>query len=322
MAAFRNNFPSYGYHSQQNNQFAQNVPRGTFSQNPGQHFGHNFGTHQHGAHGNMGRMGGFPMQMPQQQFQQHQMPPQQYPQQMGRQSQRPMMQAQMQARQQMPMTGQFQGQAAQPARNMPGMMNMPNQSNQSNMGNMQNVSQMLNPTNDPHVRFEPVPDNMQGVAQATAPMSSVPSNVSQPIQQNQPSAAQAVMGDAMAQRLANLLQGEGNSIVYYGNLVKAHGAQAREKQLINELIEIKRRQLKYATEMYRGLVNSEWGGTEMMTQQVGNLRDGISYALLQESRLLREASQIYADMGGSAAQGGMLAVLHGKIADIAHLMAI
>jgi len=320
MAAFRNNFPLYD--NQQNNQFtqnqfannrfAQNVPRGTFPmQMPQQPQQQHFQQHSHNHNQNSGQR--------------------QYPQQMGagRQTQRQMMNPQMQARQQMPMVGQHQGQGMQSARNMPGMMNMPNQ---PNMGNVQNTPQMppmqlLNPTNDPHVRFEPIGDNMQGAAQTmpVAPPGNAPSNIGQANQNAQPfqtSMGQAAMGDAITQRLANLLQGEGNSIVFYGNLVKARGTQAREKQLINELIETKRRQLRYTTEMYKGLANSEWGGTEMMTQQIGDLREGISYALLQESRLLREASQIYADMGTSAAQGGMLTVLHSKIADIAHLMAI
>lgn len=309
MAAFRSNIPSFGHHQNQqnhsnghfaqnhfaNNQFAQNVPRGTFPQNLGQHFGNNFGVH-----GNMGRSSGHHMQG----SQQHQ----QYQQQMARQNQQ--QRPQMQARQQMPMAGQFQG--MQSGHNMQGMTNMPSVPNQPSVGNMQNVSRMLNPTNDPHVRFEAVPEHMQ---QAASPTPSVvpaaPVNV-----------GQANIGEVMVQRLANLLQGEGNSIVYYGNLVKASGAKAREKQLINELIESKRRQLRHAVEMYKGVASSEWGGQEMQTQHIGNLRDGISYALLQESRLLREASQIYADMGGSAARDGMLSVLHGKIADIAHLMAI
>jgi len=275
-----------------NNSFmnrGQNVPRGTFSPNQGA-FPQNPQNmpsmpNMHGSHNMQGNM-----QAP--------YPPQN----MGRhmpQPQRPMHQMPPQhMAPQMPQQGQ----------QMPPMS-------------------ALNPQNDPHVRFEPVPANMQPATQGTAP-TPPPPQISRPHElqappAQQPAPANVQIPEGLQIKLSDFMQGESNGMRFYEGLTKLTGISERERQLVAELLESKKKQMQKASLLHLNLAKSEWAAKDMTTESASNFRGGISYALLQESRLLREASGIYESLvEASPLKGAALAVVHGKIADIAHLMSL
>jgi len=167
---------------------------------------------------------------------------------------------------------------------------------------------LLNPNNDPNVRFEPAPG-------AGAPAQNT-------LQAPQVSPSLNNAADIII-RLSTLTQGESNSIVFYESLARASGIADRERALVTELLENKRKQTESLTGLYRNLTNSEWtAAKDMRIEETRNFRADVSYALLQESRLLREASQIYASLDDMMHQRAMNTVLHNKIADIVHLMSL
>jgi hypothetical protein len=182
---------------------------------------------------------------------------------------------------------------------------------------MQQMPQMppihlLNPTNDPNVRFEPAPSGM------------VPpgANPEQALQAPQPPSSLENSADIII-KLSNLTQGESNSITFYDNMAKVSGATAKERELVAELLGNKRQQMESVAGLYRNLTNSEWSAAkDIRVEEARNFRTDIAYALLQESRLLREASQIYASLNDAMHQRVMNSVVYNKIADIAHLMSI
>ena len=191
-----------------------------------------------------------------------------------------------------------------PQRGMPPQM--PQMPPQQNMPPMH----MLNPTNDPNVRFEPVPGGMM-------PPNNMPQ---QPVPSLAPSLVDA---GALIIKLSDLTQGESNSITFYENLSRARGIGEKDKELVAELLNNKRQQIQGIAGLYRDLTNSEWSAKkDMKVEETRSFRGDIAYALIQESRLLREASQIYADLNDKAHQKTMNMVIYSKIADIAHLMAL
>jgi len=168
---------------------------------------------------------------------------------------------------------------------------------------------LLNPTNDPHVRFEPIPSEMvppgTNLEQAPQPPSSLEN------------AADIII------KLSNLTQGESNSIIFYESMTRASGVTKKDRELVAELLSNKRKQMDSVAGLYRNLTNSEWSAAkDIRVEEARNFRADIAYALLQESRLLREASQIYAGLDNVMYQRVMNSVVHNKIADIAHLMSI
>jgi len=168
---------------------------------------------------------------------------------------------------------------------------------------------LLNPTNDPNVRFEPIPGGMMPPGANAEPMP-------------QPTSPLVGAADIII-KLGNLTQGESNSIVFYENMASSARISEKDKELVAELLANKRRQIENVTGLYRNLTNSEWAAAkDMKVEGTRDFRADITYALLQESRLLREASQIYADLGDPMHQRTMNTVLYNKVADIAHLMAL
>ena len=189
--------------------------------------------------------------------------------------------------------------------------NIPPQIPQHNQG--MPPMHLLNPTNDPNVRFEPIPNGTTppGGMPAQSPMQApqVPSAIS--------NAAEIII------MVSNLTQGESNSITFYENMAKSPAITKRDKELVEELLNNKRKQMENLSGLYRGLTNSEWAAAkDMKIEETRNYRADIAYALLQESRLLREASQIYANLSDVAHQRVISSVLHSKVADIAHLMSL
>ena len=160
---------------------------------------------------------------------------------------------------------------------------------------------LLNPTGDPNVKFEPLPEGFS--TSPAVPVAAGP--VASPIQ-----------------RLINLAQGENNSIIYYENLLRSRGVNDDSKELISELLNSKRQQLGNMVDLYRLAAKRDWAPQEMQIEEVRDFRAGISYALLQESRLLREITQIQAGLSDDLQKRTIDSLLHNKIADIAHLMAV
>ena len=176
---------------------------------------------------------------------------------------------------------------------------------------------LLNPTNDPNVRFEPIPSGL-------APPGAAPNPSPGQQGQSQPqlSAPAANNAGELATGLSDLIQGESNSIIFYEKLAKSSGISENNKQLVEELIGNKKRLVQNISKLYSGLFSGEWRAREVKIEETRNFRADIAYSLLQESKLLREASQIYAKLEDPSHQGLMNAVLYSKVADIAHLMAI
>ncbi|MCL2573902.1 MAG: hypothetical protein FWE34_05040 [Defluviitaleaceae bacterium] len=179
----------------------------------------------------------------------------------------------------------------------PSFNNTPQQMPQQNMPPMH----LLNPNNDPNVRFEPVPGG-------TMP-NAIPAN-------GMPNPRDIIV------KLSNLAQGESNSIIFYESMASAAGISEKEKGLVDELLSNKRKQLQSVTGLFKDLTKSEWGPSEMKVAKAKNYRTDIAFALLQESRLLREISQIYVELEDTAHMRLISSVLHNKMADMAHLMAL
>jgi len=187
---------------------------------------------------------------------------------------------------------------AMPQQQRPPQQNMPPMPQQQRPP-QQNMPPMhlLNPASDPSVRFEPIPEGFAG------------------------STGSAAAND-LAGKISDLIQGETNSIAYYESLVKSHGVTEENRELVLELLNSKRQQVQNITDLYRMMAKTDWRPKEMEIESTKNFRVGISYALLQESRLLRDVSRIYSNINDEMQQRVMNSVLHSKIADIAHLMAI
>ena len=195
---------------------------------------------------------------------------------------------------------------------MPGQGNMPHQ-----IPPGQNMPPMhlLNPTNDPNVRFEPMP----GQGQMPSP-SGIPTPPPLQAPQVSPSLSNAAELIIM---VSNLTQGESNSITFYENMARSSAIAEKDKRLVEELLSSKRQQIENVSSLYRNLTNSEWAAAkDIKVEGARNFRADIAYALLQESRLLREASQIYANLNDMVHQRVMSSILHNKVADIAHLMSL
>ena len=197
-----------------------------------------------------------------------------------------------------------------PSQNMPPMMQPPQGAPRGNMQNPHMPPTHMPATNDPNVRFEPVPPELlpPGKQSIGQPDLGAPSG-------------QGPIGGLAAQ-LSTLTQGESNSIAYYEKLVGVPGISERDKGLVLELVENKKRQIHSVTGLYRDMARADWTAQDMQVETAANFRAGLSYALLQESRLLREASGIHANLTDGPQRRVMDTALHHKIADIAHLMAI
>jgi len=174
---------------------------------------------------------------------------------------------------------------------------------------------LLNPTNDPHVKFEPIPNGFVPPSNAAAPGPAHPT-------QAPSSPAADINPNSIANRLSDYAQGESNSLIYYENLSRSSQISEERKGFVQELIDNKKQHVHNMAQLYRELSKQEWVAHDMKIAGATNFKSAISYALLQESRLLREASQIYLNMNNEAHQRIMNSVLYNKIADMAHLMAL
>ena len=169
---------------------------------------------------------------------------------------------------------------------------------------------LLNPTNDPNVRFEPMADGMMPQGGAPRHGQAPPGN---PAESNP---------NQIISRLSDYVQGESNSLVYYENLSKSPQISQEDKEVVLELMSNKKQHMQNAAKLFRDLTKSEWNAADMKIAGTKNFKADIAYALLQESRLLREASFIYQNLDNEAHQKAMGVLLYNKVADIAHLMSL
>ncbi|MCL2234934.1 MAG: hypothetical protein FWB98_00645 [Defluviitaleaceae bacterium] len=153
----------------------------------------------------------------------------------------------------------------------------------------QQQAQTQAPYSDPSVRFEPIPQGLLPPGMA-APAPAPPQPSQAPPQTN-------------TDNLKTFIQGEVNSLAFYQKLSEVSEAH---KGRILELIDHK----KKANPDLVQLQATE----ETKVDDVTDFASGISFALLQESRQLRELAGHGQEKTGTA--------IANKIADIAHLMSI
>ena len=182
---------------------------------------------------------------------------------------------------------------------------------------------LLNPTNDPSVRFEPIPEGMMPPS-AQQPAAPSPSSIHQmpPNIPNTPATPTESNAGGIVNKLSDYVQGESNSLIYYENLSKSPRISEEHRELVLELTNNKKQHVQHIAQLYKTLTKNDWVAQDMKIADTRNFKADVAYALLQESRLLREASHIYQNLDSEAHQRIMNSMLHNKIADIAHLMAL
>jgi hypothetical protein len=199
-------------------------------------------------------------------------------------------------------------------RHMPyGPQNMPHMPQHSRRQMMHGAPQGLPqggqaPYHDPSVRFEPMPDG------------SMPPGIQAQPQMAQPSPAEIQAPSAEVQtpplpqsapqgELQNFLQGEANGLRFYENLAAMSGVSEAQKSQISAFLEYRKQNGQQFTNILAG-----WAPETPEIAQIRSFRDGIAFALMQESQQLRKISSIQRDIPQ--------ALIYNKIADIAQLMAI
>ena len=143
------------------------------------------------------------------------------------------------------------------------------------------------PYSDPSVRFEPIPQGLLPPGTPTPP----------------PPPPTQALPQTNTEDLKTFIQGEVNSLAFYQKLSEA--SETHREQIL-ELIDHKKR----ANPDLVQLQTAE----ETKVDDVADFARGLSYALMQESRQLRELAGAGQEKTGSAVAN--------KIADIAHLMSI
>jgi len=162
------------------------------------------------------------------------------------------------------------------------------------------------PYHDPSVRFEPMPGgtlppHLGGGANAAPPAQQPPMPTPTP-------------------ELGNFLQGESNSLLFYENLAKAANAGEAEKEQALSLLESKKQNL-HKLQNFHKQVAGDWTAEQGQAPapEIADFRQGLKFALSQESKLLRAAANIHAGLKDPGQQHFMASVLYGKVADIAEL---
>jgi len=225
----------------------------------------------------------------------------------------------------MPM-GQMQGRHMMQGRQMPPQMQhgpqmhpgmQPNmrQGMQSGMQNNQSNSppgmppmSVLNPNNDPHVRFEPLPNQAGAEQMAGMPSSNAPQAV--PSQAITP-----VPGDAMGM-LANLAQGASNAARFYTKLSEVEGISKEAAGMAGLLAENN----TSVVSKIGGLFGGEWSGIETSIADINNTKTALKYAALQEIELLREALRIYDILEDAGQLKVMNGIIMGIMADVINIV--
>lgn len=148
------------------------------------------------------------------------------------------------------------------------------------------------PYHDPSVRFEPMPGNA-------------------------PHSLPAAMGSPS--ELKAYLQGENNSIAFYESLAKAGNANDFQKEQASAILQSKRKSVQ-GLQNFHKQVAGNWAPEHNETAPVDDFKTAVTFALEQETRLLREATAIYAGLKDPAGQHFMNSLLYNKVADITLLM--
>lgn len=163
----------------------------------------------------------------------------------------------------------------------------------------------------PGVRFEPVPEQFAREMQQGAAVDNTA----------QASQVSTKVQEESKQKLASLSQGESNSLVYYRSMFDLPGVDEGKREIIAELRENKQKNIEWLSKMYVEVAKEMPAIKEMKVEGVESLKSAVTYALVQESRLLREATSVMEGIGMEF-QAPMQAIIGRKIADIAQLMAL
>ena len=121
--------------------------------------------------------------------------------------------------------------------------------------------------------------------------------------------------------LRTFVQGENNSLLFYEGLAKAQNASEHEKEQASVILENKRQSVQRLLNFHRQVAGN-FAPENAEVSEVEDFRSGVSFALMQESRLLKEAAGIYAGLKDAGQQQFMNSVMHNKVADIAQLISL
>jgi len=177
---------------------------------------------------------------------------------------------------------------------------------------------ILNPKNDPNVRFEPVPEHLQ--PSSAPPQVSRPHNLQTNLQAPPQHQTPPNISEDLLAKFSGYIQGESNSMSFYDKLAKAHGISENEERNIQDFLNIKRQHFTKTSALYQSFSKGDWSSRDTQVMAMPDFKSGISYALRQESQLLREISEVYENFGDKD-NAALLSIVHNKIADIAYLMA-
>ena len=188
--------------------------------------------------------------------------------------------------------------------------------------NPQNQGQA--PYHDPNVRFEPYnPQNThqnqnqhnQPQPAPQAPPLGLPAHNMKATQDAR--AGQSTKAVSLYDDFKNLAQAEANSVVFYDHLANHKDAGDEHKQYIATIIENKKTAQSHLTRaMGRDLAT-----TQGMAHPPESFYQGLAYAVLQESELLRHIAKVYENVEEAKLAKLMSILLHHKTADIATLLA-
>ncbi|MCL2350421.1 MAG: hypothetical protein FWC67_02965 [Defluviitaleaceae bacterium] len=196
---------------------------------------------------------------------------------------------------------------------MPQMGQMPQQQMPPHMHQrppMQQQRQQQAPYHDPSVRFEPIPDGMLP-GQPQIPPQPAP-------QQQHPQTPQPQHHLAVAEKFKEFVQGEANGLIFYESLAKAEEFEGQMESFVG----IRAEGARQLTSIYKQATMADFAPEQAKTPDVDNFRAGLSFALMQESKQLRELSAIQSNIKDERLAKQVSTVLHNKIADIAHLMSL
>ncbi|MCL2353005.1 MAG: hypothetical protein FWC69_00070 [Defluviitaleaceae bacterium] len=189
-------------------------------------------------------------------------------------------------------------------------------------------SQGQAPYHDPSVRFEPY--NPQNTPHSThqqnqhtqphpapqAPPLGLPAHNMKATQDAR--AGQSTKAVSLYDDFKKLAQAEANSIAFYDHLANHKDARDEHKQYIATIIENKKTAQSHLTRaMGRDLAT-----TQGMAHPPESLHQGLAYAVLQESELLRHIAKVYENVEEAKLAKLMSILMYNKTADIATLAAL
>ena len=118
-------------------------------------------------------------------------------------------------------------------------------------------------------------------------------------------------------KLLEIYAGERNSVEFYTKLLELEDLSEYDKKLITELAEIKTNASNAVLKIYQELIGEQIQVPDSQIADIGDFREALSFALLQESNILRDLITLSTNIGARAST-----LINSKIADIAYVIAI